>query len=528
MNIAELFQKDIHRNINGVIKVGQKDDENIRQELEEYVVTNELDRHFRTFFERYTNALSNPTDKIGVWISGFFGSGKSHFLKILSYLLANHQLETSRALDYFDEKRIPDPMLQALIAQAAHSSCDVILFNIDSKADANNKNHKESITKVFQKVFDEHLGYFGTVLPIAEFERQLDRQGKYAAFQQAFLAESGLEWKENRDAWGFHQDAIANALQTSTGMSAEAANRLLDFSEQNYTLSPEKFAGMVKQYLDSKGPQHRLIFMVDEVGQYIGEDSKLMLNLQTVVEDLGTYCLGKAWVVVTSQEAMDEITKNKIKGEDFSKIIGRFYRPLNLSSANTDEVIKLRLLGKTDAAQAGLEALYSQKIAILRNQIAFTQDSADMPGYGNPQDFFTAYPFIPYQFNLLQKVFTQIRLMGSAGKHLASGERSLLDAFQVASQAVAGEPLGVLVPFHTFYMAVEGFLDSSINQVIIQAGRNPQLHSFDIDLLKTLFMVKYLKEIRANLDNLTTLSLSNIDQDKLALRQQVEAALGRL
>ncbi|MBG1271115.1 BREX system P-loop protein BrxC [Nostoc sp. WHI] len=528
MNIAELFQKDIHRNINGVIKVGQKDDENIRQELEEYVVTNELDRHFRTFFERYTNALSNPTDKMGVWISGFFGSGKSHFLKILSYLLANHQLETSRALDYFDEKRIPDPMLQALIAQAAHSSCDVILFNIDSKADANNKNHKESITKVFQKVFDEHLGYFWTVLPIADFERQLDRQGKYAAFQQAFLAESGLEWKENRDAWGFHQDAIASALQTSTGMSAEAANRLLDFSEQNYTLSPEKFAGMVKQYLDSKGPQHRLIFMVDEVGQYIGEDSKLMLNLQTVVEDLGTYCLGKAWVVVTSQEAMDEITKNKIKGEDFSKIIGRFYRPLNLSSANTDEVIKLRLLGKTDAARAGLEALYSQKIAILRNQIAFTQDSADMPGYGNPQDFFTAYPFIPYQFNLLQKVFTQIRLMGSAGKHLASGERSLLDAFQVASQAVAGEPLGVLVPFHTFYMAVEGFLDSSINQVIIQAGRNPQLHSFDIDLLKTLFMVKYLKEIRANLDNLTTLSLSNIDQDKLALRQQVEAALGRL
>ncbi|MEH2291722.1 BREX system P-loop protein BrxC [Nostoc sp.] len=527
MNVAELFQKDIHRNINGVIKVGQQDNENIRQELEEYVVTHELDKHFRTFFERYTSAISNPTDKMGVWISGFFGSGKSHFLKILSYLLANQQLESSCALDYFDEKRIPDPMLRALIEQAARSSSDVILFNIDSKADANNKNDKESITKVFQKVFDEHLGYFGTVLPIAEFERQLDRQGKYAAFQQAFLAETKLEWKENRDAWGFYQDAIASALQTSTGMSAEAANRLLDFGEQNYTLSPEQFARMVKQYLDNKGPQHRLIFMVDEVGQYIGEDSKLMLNLQTVVEDLGTYCLGKAWVVVTSQEAMDEITKNKIKGEDFSKIIGRFYRPLNLSSANTDEVIKLRLLGKTDAARAGLEALYSQKIAILKNQIAFT-DSADMPGYSNSQDFIAAYPFVPYQFNLLQKVFTQIRLMGSAGKHLASGERSLLDAFQVASLAVAREPLGVLVPFHTFYMAVEGFLDGIISQVIIQAQQNPQLQSFDIELLKTLFMVKYLKEIRANLDNLTTLSLNNIDQDKLTLRQEVEKALGRL
>ena len=243
MNIAELFHKDIHRNINGVIKVGQQDSENIRQELEEYVVTHELDKHFRTFFERYTSALSNPTDKIGVWISGFFGSGKSHFLKILSYLLANRQLENSRALHYFDEKRIPDPMLLAKIEQVARSSCDVILFNIDSKADANNnKNDKENITKVFQKVFDEYLGYFGTVPAIAEFERQLDRQGKYEAFQQAFLAETGKEWKENRDAWGFYQDAIALALQTSTGMSAEAANRLLDFGEQNYTLSPERLA----------------------------------------------------------------------------------------------------------------------------------------------------------------------------------------------------------------------------------------------------------------------------------------------
>ena len=528
MNIAELFQKDINRNINGVIKVGQQDDVNIRQELEEYVVTHELNKHFDTFFGRFTDALNHPTDKMGVWISGFFGSGKSHFLKILSYLLENRSLGNSCALDYFDSQRIPDPLLLGNIEKAARSSCDVILFNIDSKADANNKNDKESITKVFQKVFDEHLGYFGTVLAIAEFERQLDKQGKYQAFKDAFLAESGLSWSENRDAWGFHQDAISIALQTSTGMSAEAANRLLDLNEQNYTLSPEKFAKTVKQYLDSKSPQHRLIFMVDEVGQYIGEDSRLMLNLQTVVEDLGTHCQGKAWVVVTSQEAMDEITKNKIKGEDFSKIIGRFYRPLNLSSANTDEVIKLRLLGKTDAAQTGLEALYNQKIAILKNQITFTQDSADMPGYSNGQDFIPAYPFVPYQFNLLQKVFTQIRLMGSAGKHLASGERSLLDAFQVASQAVAGQSLGVLVPFHTFYMAIEGFLDTAVSQVISQAANNPQLQNFDIDLLKTLFMVKYIKEVRANLDNLTTLSLSNIDQDKLALRQDVEAALGRL
>jgi hypothetical protein len=175
--------------------------------LEEYVVTKELDKHFSTFFERYTEALNNPTDKIGVWISGFFGSGKSHFLKILSYLLANQEIGQKYPLDYFDDVRIPDAMLRANIAQAANNNCDVILFKIDSKAEASSKNDKESIVKFFQKVFDEYLGYFGTVPAIVEFERQLDQQGKYAAFQQAFLAESGLEWKENRDAWGFYQDA---------------------------------------------------------------------------------------------------------------------------------------------------------------------------------------------------------------------------------------------------------------------------------------------------------------------------------
>lgn len=528
MSIDQLFQKSIHRNINGVIKVAQQDDESVRQELEEYIVTKELDKHFHAFFDRYTSALDSPTDKMGVWISGFFGSGKSHFLKILSYLLANQELKGQQAVDFFDATRIPDPLLQANINRAAQTSADVILFNIDSKADATSKNQKDSIVKVFQKVFDEHLGYFGTVPAIAEFERTLDEQGSYLAFQQAFQEASGFAWQEARDAWSFHQDEISQALQVSRGMSLEAANRLVETYDQNYSLSVEKFACTVREYLEKKGIQHRLIFMVDEVGQYIGENSDLMLNLQTVVEDLGVHCAGRAWVIVTSQEAMDEITKNRIKGNDFSKIVGRFHRPLSLSSANTDEVIRLRLLAKTDGAETLLKTLYSDKEPLLKNQITFTQDTAEMPGYRSKDEFVATYPFIPYQFGLLQKVFTQIRLMGAAGKHLASGERSLLDAFQVAAQAVAHQPSNILVPFHTFYLAIEGFLDSTVSQVITQAEENTQLQPFDIDLLKTLFMVKYVKEIHANVDNLTTLCLSRIDQDKLQLRQQVQEGLNRL
>ena len=99
-----MFYKDINRDIKGVIKVGQADEENVKQELEEYVVTGELNKHIDRFFEAYKTGIVSHTDKNGVWISGFFGSGKSHFLKILSYLLENKEIEGKRAINYFDDK----------------------------------------------------------------------------------------------------------------------------------------------------------------------------------------------------------------------------------------------------------------------------------------------------------------------------------------------------------------------------------------------------------------------------------------
>ena len=97
MIIKNMFSKPIDRDIKGVIKVGQDDDANIKQELEEYVVTRELQKHFSDFFASYKKGIIGNTDKMGVWISGFFGSGKSHFLKILSYLLENKEVYDAMA-----------------------------------------------------------------------------------------------------------------------------------------------------------------------------------------------------------------------------------------------------------------------------------------------------------------------------------------------------------------------------------------------------------------------------------------------
>ena len=529
MPLQDLFQKDVTRNINGVIKVGQQSDAHVYQELSEYIITKELDRYFNQFFDVYAASLGDPTDKIGVWISGFFGSGKSHFLKILSYLLANRPAEGTDALSLFLPK-VKDPVLAAAITRVAQAPADVILFNIDSKADADSKGQKDAIVKVFLKVFNETLGYFGADPAVAAFERHLDQQGKYEAFQTAFEARTQAPWREEREAWPFIRDSIAEALADTLVMTPESAYKLVDEQGSRGNISPEAFAKLVQQYLATKGREHRVLFMVDEVGQYIGENNDLMLNLQTIAEDLGTYCEGRAWVAVTSQEDIDKVTRQKIRGDDFSKIQGRFNprNRINLSSANTDEVIQLRLLEKTPVAQAELTDLYHAKAQVLASKVRFSSDSANLPGYASAAQFAATYPFLPYQFNLLQKVFTQIRQTGSSGKHLASGERSMLDAFQIAALELKDKATGMLAPFSLFYSAIERFLDTAISQVVIQAGANDRLEGSDIALLKTLFMVKHLKELKANAENLTTLSLEQVDQDRLALSEQIKASLVKL
>ena len=102
MKIKQMFERDINRYINGVISVGE--DDTVKQELEEYVVTRELQRHFGDFFDAYEKGLDNPARNVGVWIQGYFGSGKSHFLKMLSYLLENREVAGTMAVDYFDGK----------------------------------------------------------------------------------------------------------------------------------------------------------------------------------------------------------------------------------------------------------------------------------------------------------------------------------------------------------------------------------------------------------------------------------------
>lgn len=190
----------------------------------------------------------------------------------------------------------------------------------------------------------------------------------------------------------------------------------------------------IKEYVDDKGKDFRLLFMVDEVGQYIGDDGDLMINLQSIVEEIGTQCRGKVWVMVTSQEAIDSVVK--ISGDDFSKIQGRFNTRLSLSSSSVDEVIKKRVLAKSDEATSLLRMVYDKEHAVLKNLYTFNNPVLDIKGFSDGDEFVSTFPFVPYQFIIIQKVLAEIRKHGNSGKHLSGGERSMLSGFQEAAQKV--------------------------------------------------------------------------------------------
>ena len=534
MKIQDLFERDIHRPINGVVKADQLDASSVWQELDEFVVTRELNKHINDLVAVLLSTIeseANAPGKNGIWVSGFFGCGKSHLIKVLSYLLENdehaHGGENRRAVDFFADK-LDDAMLFADLKKVVAANIDTILFNVDTKAD--HSAGSDALLRVFLKVLNEKQGYSSDHPHIAHLERHLDETGKLEVFHSAFERESGDSWLQQRDAWEFHRDEVIAALKEALGQSEGSVEKWVDSGADNFSLTVENFAKWVKHYLDNKGPRHRIMFLVDEVGQFIANDARLMLNLQTITEQLGTVCNGCAWVVVTSQEDLDAVLGDlkRTKQHDFSKIQGRFKTRLSLSSANVDEVIKERLLHKNADATAPLATAYDGKHDILRNQLSFVNAGMTFKTYVDTADFAACYPFAAYQFTLVQKVFESIRKAGATGQHLSRGERSTLDAFQSAAKQIGAEEVGALVPFYRFYPAVEGFLDTVVKLTIDQASDNHALQPFDATVLKVLFLIRYIDEVPGSIDNLVTLCVSEIDTDKLALRKTIEASLTRL
>ena len=521
MSLTNIFAKPVDRPIEGVIKAD--DQASLRLEIEEYVLTNEVEKRLESFLDAYNNYEGAN----GVWVSGFFGSGKSHLLKMLALLVENREIDGATTLDLFLPKCGNNEILRGDLKRAVAIPSKSILFNIDQKADVISKNQIDALLTVFVKVFDEMCGYYGKQAYIAQFERELDRDDLFKPFMHEFEAVAGKPWD-----WGRSRPTrvSAQADEAYNRVTGQKQADVLDKYRQDYSLSIEDFAENVNAYIEQQHQDFRLNFFVDEVGQYIADNVKLMTNLQTIAESLATKCRGRAWVIVTAQEDMGTVVgeMGKQQGNDFTKIQARFANRMKLTSADVAEVIQKRLLTKTEDGTQLLSDIYHTQSNNFKTLFDFSDGSHTYRNFQDREHFIQSYPFIPYQFALFQSAIQNLSQHNAfEGKHSSVGERSMLGVFQQVAIQIGDHEIGQLATFDLMFEGIRTALKSNIQRAIIQAEKHLD-NSFAIRLLKALFLVKYVKEFKPTLRNLCVLMLDRFNQDLPALNKRVEEALSLL
>jgi hypothetical protein len=524
MLLQTIFAQDIKRPIEGVIKAD--DEARLGVEIREYVLTNEVEKRLESFLEAY-NGYQGAN---GVWVSGFFGSGKSHMLKMLALLLENREVDGEKILEAFLRKCRDNEILRGELRKAAAIPSKSILFNIDQKADVISKTQIDALLAVFVKVFDEMSGYYGKQGHIAQFERDLDSRGLYASFQDKYEEIAGRTWQKGREQALLEGLNIARAYAAVTGNDSESAIAILDKYRNQYRVSIEDFADQVKAYLDKQNPDFRLNFFVDEVGQYIAENVKLMTNLQTIAESLATKCQGRAWIIVTAQEDMDSVVgeMNRQQSNDFSKIQARFHNRMMLTSQDVAEVIQKRLLTKTDEVKQVLASIYQEQANNFKTLFDFTDGSQTYRNFQDCEHFTNCYPFIPYQFTLFQAAIQNLSKHNAfTGKHSSVGERSMLAVFQLVAIQICDRPIGKLATFDLMFEGIRTALKSSAYKSIRTAEQNLD-NQLALRILRTLFLVKYINEFKSTLRNLCVLMLDEFNQDLPQLSKDIEEALDLL
>jgi len=529
MKLNEIFLKDVTRSIEGVVKADDVDHLGI--EVEEYVFTNDAAKGVAPLLEEYTNY----TNANGVWISGFFGSGKSHLLKMLAHLLGDVEGQTfprQKVSESFLAKT-SDAFLTASLKKVASIPAKSLLFNIDQKATLIAKDQTDALLKVFVKVFDESRGYFGNDGAVARFEEDLDKRGQYEAFKAAFAKCAGIDWAQGREQTALEGHNIDRAFAEVNG---EANPGIIAQYQKSYAVSIEDFATSVKAWIDKQEPGFRLNFFVDEVGQFIADDVKLMLNLQTIAESLNTKCKGRSWVFVTSQEDMDKVIGDRTRqqGNDFSKIQARFRAKVKLTSQDVEEVISKRLLEKNDAGATALKSIHSAQSANFPTIFNFVDGAKTYRNYVDEARFINTYPFVTYQIPMFQSAIEGLSDHNMfEGKNSSVGERSMLGVVQEVAKRIGSEQVGYLATFDQMFSGISAALKSAAQSAILQAERHLPDPGSDVTalanrLLKALFLVKYVDTFKATPRNLTVLVYDRFGLDLTALGKQVQEALNLL
>lgn len=546
MKLQQIFKNAISRPINPAVVVSNQKPETIAAEIGEYVFTDELIEKLYLILDTIMHKRSGKT---GVWINGYYGSGKSHFIKFVHYCLQPETQEAAfdallDAVQGYNSSRpganmsISPSNILLLKKKIQASSAENIMFNVEDETDDGSG---ERLTRIFLNMFNKFRGYNSKDIALALLlEKYLDEKGQFAAFKNQVQNDLGHHWEQ--DAADVAAYELENVLAIAKNLVPEldivSLHAKLSTPEAykvtiNGTLIPE-----LKKYLSAKDANYRLVFLVDEISQYIGSNKEILLNFQNIIERVSEDCNNQVWIACTAQQTLDEVslqTDGTAQLEDeFGKILGRFDTRISLQSNDASFITQKRVLDKNSTGQEHLEKLYREKKEYILNQFKIAHEL--YKGYQNEEEFTLAYPFVPYQFKLIAHVFEAFQQLQFVIKEVKDNERSVLGITHFTIKEYGEQPVGGFIPFDAFY---NGMFLSNLTHRGLRAIQNGleldfvKQSPFAQRVVKALFMVSNLLESQrltfpSNIDNLTVLLMKELDQNRMQLQKQIREVLEKL
>jgi len=527
--IHEIFYRPINRKIDRVVKVDNDDPNVVKKELEEYILTPQLERHFSEALEAVIDTEHAQTEDVGMWVSGFFGSGKSHFMKILGHVLENHEFDDTQASNMFRDRIEANEMLDGAVGSVTQKfDSEVLMFQIGAKADASGS---ESITEIIHREFNISRGY-ASMPWVAQMEQELESRGVYNDFVGAIEENTEKDWAEVRNEAMFVRPDMKKALvETGEYSGEDEAGRAIDDVQDNVLINASTLAEDIVEHVEKReaetGDNCRYFVFIDEISQFIGDDGQLLLELQSIVEEFGQKGKGKIFLGVTSQEQLQQLIPGVLEKEaEESKVIDRFPHRFDLTSENLDKVVRDRVLSKKGEFRGVLGDLYDQHEGILSAR--YKLDSGQSLKSITRDNFIDCYPFLPYQLDILPDIFQALG-KGSSDQ-LTGGERTLIDVTQSVlkdEDHLYNDELGSLVTLDMIFDEISNDIPSSDVKSIREASPQNADSETARRILKSLYLLQQLPWIPNTTDNIAT-SLQKELGSTQELEQEVEDTLDSL
>ena len=523
--INSLFANDISRRIEEVIKVDQADEQIIHDELAEYVVTDSIRDHFAEILDRYWETPKKPHEGVGVWVSGFFGSGKSSFAKYLGLALENRQILGQGAAQILG-KRSADQKVQVLLTNIAEKiPTEAVIFDVST--DRGIRTGNQSITEIMYRLFLQSLGY-ARDLDLSELEITLEEAGRLDAFKKKYREVFSKDWdvEKGKIAVAVQQASrVMHELEPATYPTAdswrEAALRRADISAGDLAKRGIELMGR-------RQPGKTLLFVVDEVGQFVARDVQKMLDLQAVVQNLGRIGRGKMWLVVTSQEKLTELVGGlDDKRVELARLMDRFPLQVHLEPSDISEVTSKRVLSKNADAEKALRDLFKEHRGRLTDNTRLTAD-IKLPELST-EAFVDLYPLLPYQIDLIIQVVSGLRTQGGASKHVGGANRTIIKLAQQLlihpDVDLQGKPIGALARIDQVYDLVSGNIGSEVRGKIDDIGKKVD-HPLAQAVAKSICLLQYVRSIHRTAENIAATLHPSVDGDSRLV--EVKAALAAL